>query len=75
MKSVFKSPFEHMLQGLAYWLTYKSETYKCQIIEADVIMEAVQILQSYLPHQYKLVRNTPIKTCKYLQVSELIWRF
>lgn len=55
-----------MLQGLAYWLTYKSETYKCQIIEADVIMEAVQILQSYLPHQYKLVREYPYKN---LQIS------
>ena len=61
MKPWLKSPFEHMLQGLVYWLTYKRETYKCQVIEADVVMEAVQILQAYLPHCFKLVREYPYR--------------
>ena len=58
-----------MLQGLAYWLTYKREIYKCQIIEADVVMEAVQILQAHLPHNYKLIREYP-----YLGISQGIGR-
>lgn len=57
MKSFVRNSFEHMLQGLAYWLAYKGETYKCTIVEADAITEAVQILSSQLPSGYKVVKE------------------
>ncbi len=59
MKTFLRNPFERMLQGLAYWLAYKDETYKCAIIEADAVSEAIQILQSQLPSGYKVVREFP----------------
>lgn len=62
MKSYLRNPFERMLQGLAYWLAYKGETYKCAIIEADAVSEAIQILQSQLPSGYKVVREFPYGT-------------
>ena len=57
MKTFLRNPFEHMLQGLAYWLAYKNTIYKCAIIEADAVMEACQILQGQLPHGYKVERE------------------
>ncbi len=62
MKSIFKNPFEHMLQGLAYWLAYKEETYMCKIIEADAVTEAIHILQSQVPTGYKVVREFPYRS-------------
>lgn len=57
MKKIFKNPFEHTLQGLAYWLAYKNETLKCFITEADAVTEAIQILQSQVPPGCKVIRE------------------
>lgn len=59
MKNILRTPFEHTLQGLAYWLAYKSETLKCLITEAEVVGEIVNILQGRLPTEYKIVREYP----------------
>ena len=59
MKPFLRNPFERMLQGLAYWLAYKGETYKCEIFEADAVTEAIQILLFQLPSGYKVVREFP----------------
>lgn len=59
MKSYFRNPFEHMLQGLAYWLAYKSETVKYQITEAEAVGEAIAILNSRLPAGYKVKKEFP----------------
>ena len=59
MKKYLRNPFEHMLQGLAYWLAYKSETVKYLINEHEAVGEAIQILQSRLPSNYKIVREFP----------------
>lgn len=50
-----------MLQGLAYWLAYKSETVKYKITEHEAVGEAVQIFQSRLPLGYKIIREYPYR--------------
>ena len=57
MKKHLRSPFEHMLQGLAYWLAYKRETVKYLITEHEAVGEAIQILQSQLVSGYKIKRE------------------
>ena len=61
MKPLLRTPLEHMLQGLAYWLAYKSETVKYKITEHEAVGEAIQILQSRLPLGYKIVREYPYR--------------
>ena len=48
-----------MVQGLAYWLAYKGETVKYLITEHEAVGEAIQILQSRLPSNYKIVKEFP----------------
>ena len=55
----FRNPFEHMFQGLAYWLAYKSETVKYQITEAEAVGEAFAILNNRLPAGYKVKKEFP----------------
>lgn len=57
MKKFFKPPFEHMLQGLAYWLAYKEEIAVCKITEGEVVSEAAQILKLHLPSDYKVEKE------------------
>ena len=57
MKKHLRSPFEHMLQGLAYWLAYKRETVKYLITEHEAVGEAIQILESQLAPSYKIVKE------------------
>jgi hypothetical protein len=61
MKPLLKTPLEHMLQGLAYWLAYKSETVKYMITEHEIVGEAILILQSRLPLGYKIIREYPYR--------------
>lgn len=57
MKTSFRVPLEHMLQGLAYWLAYKSETAKYSITELETVGEAFNILDGRLPAGYKVKRE------------------
>ncbi len=57
MKTSFRVPLEHMLQGLAYWLAYNSETAKYSITELEIVGEAFKILDGRLPAGYKVQRG------------------
>ena len=71
MKKHLKSPLEHMLQGLAYWLAYKRETVKYLITEHEAVGEAIQILQSQLAPDYKIVKEFPYgKVCDKYSVHQ-----
>ena len=61
MKNYLRSPLEHMLQGLAYWLAYRDVVYKKTVIEAIAVDETFQILQTHLPVGYKVVSEYPYK--------------
>ena len=43
-RCIFRPQIEHMLQGLAFWMAYKSEISTIELTEAEVVGEAVQIL-------------------------------
>lgn len=46
MYADIKPYIEHMLQGLAFWMAYKSEISSIDVIEADVVSEAAHILST-----------------------------
>ena len=54
MKSVLRTPIERMLQGLAYWLSYRDVVCRNKVLEHVAVDEAFQILQSYMPSGYKV---------------------
>ena len=71
MKKHLRSPLEHMLQGLAYWLAYKRETVKYLITEHEAVGEAIQILESQLASGYKIVKEFPYcKVCSKYSVHQ-----
>lgn len=54
MKSVLRTPIERMLQGLAYWLSYRDVVSKNKVVELVAVDEATQIFQLYMPSGYKV---------------------
>lgn len=48
-----KNAFERTLQGLAYWMAYKSEVNSINLKEAEIVGKAIEILSTQLPN-YKL---------------------
>lgn len=46
-----------MLQGLAYWMAYRREMSSINIIEADAVSTAIDILRSNLPSDYVVERE------------------
>lgn len=71
MKNHLRSPLEHMLQGLAYWLAYKRETVKYLITEHEAVGEAIQILDSHNTSGYKVIKEFPYsKVCSKYSVHQ-----
>lgn len=46
-----------MLQGLAHWMAYRGEFSNIQVIEADAVYQATDILRSRLPKDYVVERE------------------
>ena len=49
MKTILSSPIRHMVQGLAQWMAYRNEMSNIQLIEADAIFVAADMLRALLP--------------------------
>ena len=57
MNSNIKKYVSNMLQGLAYWMAYRREMSSIDIIEADAVSTAFDILRSNLPGDYVVERE------------------
>lgn len=62
MKEQIKSPVRHMLQGLAHWMAYRYEMSNNQLIEADAVFVATDILRTILPNDYIVEREVSKKS-------------
>ena len=62
MNEVIKSPIRHMLQGLAHWMAYRNEMSNIQLIEADAVFVATDILRGRLPNDYIVEREVTKKS-------------
>ena len=51
MKEEIKSPIRHMVQGLAHWMAYRNEMSSIQLIEADAVFVATDILRAHLSRE------------------------
>jgi hypothetical protein len=52
----------NMLQALTFWVAYKRAVSRINVIEVDVVTEAINILQSNLPKDYKIIREVTRKS-------------
>ena len=57
MNNSIKKSINNMLQGLAYWMAYRREMSSINIIEADAVSTAIDILRSNLPSDYVVERE------------------
>lgn len=57
MNSNIKKYVSNMLQGLVYWMAYRREMSSIDIIEADAVSTAIDILRSNLPSDYVVERE------------------
>ena len=57
MKSFLITPIERMLQGLAYWLSYRDVVSRNEVVELVAVDKAFEIIQMHLPSGYKVVRE------------------
>lgn len=57
MNSNIKKYVSNMLQGLVYWMAYRREMSSIDIIEADAVSTAIDILRSNLPRDYVVERE------------------
>lgn len=57
MKEIITTPIRHMVQGLAHWMAYRYEISNIQLIEADAVFVATDILRANLPKDYKVERE------------------
>ena len=48
MKEEIKSPIRHMVQGLAHWMAYRAEMSSIQLIEADAVFVACDLVRAHL---------------------------
>ena len=62
MNEQLKSPIRHMTQGLAHWMAYRNEMSNIQLIEADAVFVATDILRANLPDDYKVEREVTKKS-------------
>ncbi len=62
MKLEIKSAIRHMVQGLAHWMAFRSEMSNIQLIEADAVLVALDILRANLPHDYVIEREVTKKS-------------
>ena len=57
MKEQLKNPIRNMLQGLAHWMAYRNSMSNIQLIEADAVFVATDILRANLPNDYCVERE------------------
>lgn len=57
MKEQLKSPIRQMVQGLAHWMAYRNSMSNIQLIEADAVFVATDILRANLPNDYYVERE------------------
>lgn len=62
MKDKIRSTIRHMVQGLAHWMAYREEMSNIQLIEADAVLIASDILRANLPHDYIVEREVTKKS-------------
>lgn len=57
MKTFLRTPIERMLQGLAYWLSYRDVVFRNKVVELVAVDKAFEIMQIHLPSGYKVIRE------------------
>ena len=57
MNQDFKNPISHMLQGLAHWMAYRKEMSSIEVIEADLVFVATDLLRASLQADYSVRRE------------------
>lgn len=62
MNQDFKNPINHMLQGLAYWMSYRKEMSSIDVIEADLVLVATDLLRASLSTDYSVRREITRKS-------------
>lgn len=62
MKEEIKSPIRHMVQGLAHWMAYRNEMSSIQLIEADAVFVATDILRAHLSNDFVIEREISKKS-------------
>ena len=72
MKDEMKSAIRHMLQGLAHWMAYRSEMSNIQLIEADAILVASDILRAQLSNDYIVEREVTKKSLPIIKERQRI---
>lgn len=50
--TILQNPINHMLQGLAHWMAYRDAFSNIQVVEADAVFVATDILRANLPTDY-----------------------
>lgn len=62
MKKYIQSAINHMVQGLAHWMAYRDEISNIQVIEADGVFVATDILRANLICDYVVEREITKKS-------------
>lgn len=63
MKAEIKSPIRHMVQGLAHWMAYRNEMSSIQLIEADAVFVACDLMRAHLSNNnYTIEREITKKS-------------
>lgn len=62
MKKEIQSAINHMVQGLAHWMAYRDEISNIQIIEADAVFVAADILRANLICDFVVEREISKKS-------------
>lgn len=57
MNKKLESSIEHMTQGLAHWMAYRSEVSSIKLIEADAVLVATDMLRALLPRDCIIERE------------------
>lgn len=72
MKEEIVKPIRHMAQGLAHWMAYRYEMSNIQIIEADAVFVAADLLRANLPNDYCVEREITKKSLPILKSKNRI---
>ena len=62
-----ESYIRNMVQGLAHWMAYRNEMSNIQLIEADAVFVATDILRARLPSDYIVEREVTRKSLSYIK--------
>lgn len=61
------SYIRHMVQGLAHWMAYRNEMSNIQLIEADAVFVATDLLRARLPNDYIVEREVTKGSLSYIK--------